>query len=146
MSYKTYDFRLKEENNKLNIFDELRRKWIVCTPEEWVRQNLIRFLIEEYNYPKNLISVEKSLSLAGRNYRFDALVYDKNFLPLMIIECKAPNVKLEQSVFDQIWLYNYEIKAPYYLITNGISFVMGECRSGQSPSFFKEVFNYDKLL
>lgn len=146
LSYKTYDFRLKEENGKLNIFDEFRKKWLVCTPEEWVRQNLIRFLIEEFGFPANLIAIEKSLSLAGRNYRFDALVYDRQFSPLMIIECKSPYVKLEQKVFDQIWTYNYEINAPYYLLTNGIAFIMGECRSGKSPNFFKQVKSFDELV
>lgn len=146
LSYKTYDFRLKEEDGKLNIFDELRKKWLVCTPEEWVRQNLIRFLIEEFGFPANLIAIEKSLSLARRNYRFDALVYDRQFSPLMIIECKSPYVKLEQKVFDQIWTYNYEINAPFYLVTNGIAFIMGECRSGKTPSFFKEVKGFENLI
>jgi hypothetical protein len=146
LCYKTYQFRFKDESGKISIFDELRRKWLVCTPEEWVRQNLVRFLIEEFGFPANLIALEKSLILAGRNYRFDALVYDRDFAPLMIIECKAPHIKLEQKVFDQIWHYNYEINAPYYLITNGLTFVMGECRKNQSPGFFKEVKSFEQLI
>lgn len=146
LCYNTYDFRLKNENGKIIIFDELRKKWLVCTPEEWVRQNLIRFLISEFAFPANLIALEKSLVVAGRNYRFDALVYDKEVNPLMIIECKAPSVKLEQAVFDQIWNYNYEIGAPYFLITNGMNFIMGECRRGKDITFFPEVKSYSQLI
>ena len=146
LCYKTYQFRLKDDNGKISIFDELRRKWLVCTPEEWVRQNLVKFLIEEFGFPANLVALEKSLVLAGRSYRFDALVYDRDFAPLVIVECKAPNVKLEQKVFDQIWNYNYEIIAPYYIVTNGLTFVMGECRKDKTPTFFTEVKSFEQLV
>jgi hypothetical protein len=146
LCYNTYDFRFKKETGKVLIFDELRKKWLVCTPEEWVRQNLIKFLIAEFDFPANFIALEKSLSVAGRNYRFDALVYDKDVMPLMIIECKAPSVKLEQAVFDQIWNYNYEIGAPYFLITNGLNFVMGECRRDQEIKFFPDVKIFSQLV
>ena len=145
LCYSTYNFRLKKENGKDYIFDEIRKKWLVCTPEEWVRQNLIKFLIEKHSFPVNLVALEKSLVVAGRNYRFDALVFDREFNPLMIIECKAPSVKLEQKVFDQIWNYNYEINAPFFLITNGLNFVMGECNAKNGISFFAEVMNFDEL-
>ncbi len=146
LCYNTYDFRMKDDSGKLMIFDELRKKWLVCTPEEWVRQNLIKFLVAEFDFPINLIALEKSLVLAGRNYRFDALIYNKDIFPLMIIECKAPSVKLEQAVFDQIWNYNYEIGAPFFLITNGISFVMGECRKNEDVKFFTEVKSFSQLI
>jgi hypothetical protein len=146
LCYTTYSFRLKKLGVKDQIFDEIRKKWLVCTPEEWVRQNLIKFLIDKHSFPVNLVALEKSLIVAGRNYRFDALVFDREFNPLMIIECKAPSVKLEQKVFDQIWNYNYEINAPFFLITNGLNFVMGECKPETGIKFFPEVMNYDQLI
>jgi hypothetical protein len=145
LCYNTYEFRFKDESGKISIFDELRKKWLVCTPEEWVRQNLIKFLISEFSFPANLVALEKSLTFAGRKYRFDALVYDRDVKPLMIIECKAPSVKLEQAVFDQIWNYNYEIDAPYYLITNGVNFVMGKCRKNEEIKFFTQVKSFNEL-
>lgn len=146
LCFPNFDFRLKKEGSKIQIFDELRKKWLVCTPEEWVRQNLIKFLIEVYSYPQNLISIEKGLKVAERSYRFDALVFDREYKPLLIIECKAPEVKLTQDVFDQIWNYNYEIGAPFFLITNGIGFIMGKFSKENGAEFFEEPASFEDLL
>ena len=146
LCFPDYDFRLKKVDSKISIFDELRKKWLVCTPEEWVRQNLIKFLINKYNYPPNLIAIEKGLSLAGRDYRFDALVFDGEFKPLLIIECKAPSIKLSQDTFDQIWTYNYEIKAPYFLITNGVTFIMGKYSKENDIEFFDSPKSFEELV
>ncbi|MDR2009152.1 MAG: type I restriction enzyme HsdR N-terminal domain-containing protein [Bacteroidales bacterium] len=139
-------FRLKKEAEKFFIYDELRKKWIICTPEEWVRQNLLKYLVSELKFPQNLIAVEKSLSIAGRTYRFDALVYDRNINPLVIVECKSPVVPLDQKVFDQIWNYNYEISAPFFIVTNGLSFLMGKCSVETGVKFFDETVEYDILM
>src|SRR5690606_12003393 len=85
-----YQFKLKEENKKTKIFDALRKKFLVLTPEEWVRQNTVQFLIEERNFPKGLIVLEKSLKLNGLVKRADILVYSKSGNPLFMVECKAP--------------------------------------------------------
>lgn len=146
LCFPSYDFRFKKDTEKKFIFDELRSKWIICTPEEWVRQNLIKFLICELEFPKNLIAVEKSLQIAGRSYRFDALVFNNSFKPLLIVECKAPKIKLDQKVFDQVWNYNYEIVAPYFIVTNGLSFIMGECSQQSGVVFFKETVSYKQLI
>jgi type I site-specific restriction-modification system R (restriction) subunit len=146
LCFPEHEFKLKKENAQTLIFDELRTKWIICTPEEWVRQNLIKFLITDLKYPKNLISIEKGLNFAGRKYRFDALLFDKNFMPLMLIECKAPNVKLNQKVFDQIWNYNYEISSPFFLVTNGIGFIAGKCSIKSGVVFFKQMPSFDELI
>ena len=140
-----YEFRFQKKDNKVFIFDDLRKKWIVCTPEEWVRQNLIKFLVETNNYPKALIAIEKGLKLAGRDYRFDALVYSRDYKPLLIIECKAPEVRLGQEVFDQIWNYNYEIDAPFFLVTNGLGFIMGEVSSDKGVKYFDKPASFDEL-
>lgn len=146
LCFPKYEFRFKSNNNSIFIFDDIRRKWIVCTPEEWVRQNLINFLIKELLFPKSLIAVEKSITLAGKNLRFDALVYDKKFNPLVLIECKAPSVNITQSVFDQILSYNYEINAPYFILTNGFAFIMGSCYKSKKIIFFHETKNFEELL
>lgn len=144
LCFPRFDFRFKEEKDSINIFDEIRKKWVVCTPEEWVRQNLIKFLIENLSFPKSLIAVEKSILIAGKNLRFDLLVYDKEFKPLVLIECKAPTVNLNQSVFNQIWSYNYKVDAPYFIVSNGVAFVMGTYKNGDVV-FFQETKCFDEL-
>lgn len=115
-----YSFRIKEEDKKTKIFDEIRRSFFVLTPEEWVRQNLIQFLIQEKQFPKALIAVEKGLKLHGMQKRMDILVYDRKGQPLLMAECKAPEVSIDQSVFEQIGRYNIRMKLPYLLVSNGL--------------------------
>ncbi len=146
LAFPKYKFRFKQKDNKIQIFDEIRKKWFVCTPEEWVRQNLIKYLIEEYNYPKSLIAVEKGLKIAGRDFRFDVLVYSKEYNPLLIVECKAPEIRLGQKVFNQIWEYNYQINAPFFLITNGLGFVMGQVMKDSSVKYFEKPPSFEALL
>lgn len=139
------ELRLQKKDSSILVFDEIRKKWIVCTPEEWVRQNLVKFLITSCNFPQALVALEKQVVVAGRNLRFDALVYDRNFEPLVIIECKAPSVTLTQKVFDQIWGYNLEIKAPFFIVTNGLDFVMGQYDRQKGVSFFDKVMSFEEL-
>ena len=117
----TYLFRIKEKNDKKIIFDGFRRKWVALTPEEWVRQNFMRYLTEEKHYPVALVSVERSLRLNQQNFRADAVIFTKTGEPLMIIECKAPEVKISQQVFDQIIPYNIELRVKYLIVTNGLN-------------------------
>ncbi|HOK38309.1 MAG: type I restriction enzyme HsdR N-terminal domain-containing protein [Bacteroidales bacterium] len=146
LCFPKFEFRFRIQENKTYIFDEIRKSWIVLSPEEWVRQNLLKFLIENYAYPSSLIAVEKSLKIADKTLRFDALVFDRKANPLMLIECKATEVKLTQKVFDQIWIYNYEVNAPFFLVTNGVAFVMGSCFKDKKPEFFSEIKDYNSLL
>lgn len=115
-----YEFRIREEKEVLYIFDKRRKKELVLTPEEWVRQNLLQFLIEEKKYPEGLVSIEAGLKLNTLQKRYDALVYDRDGNPLVLIECKAPEVSVTQKVFDQILAYNSQINAPYLLVSNGL--------------------------
>lgn len=117
----TYLFRIKNRGEKKIIFDSFRRKWVAFTPEEWVRQNFIRFLIEEKHYPVALVSVEHSLCINQLNFRSDAVIFSKTGAPLVIIEFKAPEVKISQQVFDQIVRYNLELRVKYLMVTNGMS-------------------------
>lgn len=119
INYPTPDFRIKKDGKKEHIFDPLRKKWIVLTPEEWVRQNFIQYLLQEMNYPATLLAIEKEIQLGELKKRFDIVVYDGNHQPWMMIECKAMEVKLDDAVLQQVLRYNMSIPVRYLLITNG---------------------------
>lgn len=115
-----YPLKLKEEGGKKYIFDSIRKKYLVLTPEEWVRQNFIHYLIQEKQYPSTLISIEKGLQLNELQKRADVLIYSKTGKPLLLIECKAANVKITQETFEQIARYNKVFQVPYLIVTNGL--------------------------
>ena len=115
-----YSFKIKSKENKLYIFDMLRKKNVILTPEEWVRQNFIQYLIVEKKYPKSLIAIEKQLKINNLNKRTDILIFDKNGKTNIIVECKAPKVKITQETFDQIARYNLGLNANYLIVTNGL--------------------------
>lgn len=119
INYPEPDFRVKKGQNRELIFDPLRKKWLVLTPEEWVRQNFIQYLVRTRNYPASLISVEKEIELGELKKRFDILVYDKDQQPWMMIECKAMQVALNGNVLQQLLRYNISVPVPYLVITNG---------------------------
>ena len=112
--------KLKEEEGKVYVFDIIRRKYVYFTPEENVRQHIIHWMIDELNYPKTSISVEKSIKVFERIKRYDIVVY-KESQPWLLVECKSAQTKIKQEVFDQIGTYNIQLKVPYLLVTNGIS-------------------------
>ncbi len=119
LNFPIYDFRLRKKNNKTYIFDIVRKKFFLLTPEEWVRQHSLHYLIIEKGYPLSLIAVEKHLYINGQLRRFDIVVFNRKMLPRILVECKAPEVPLTQTVFDQANQYNYLLKAPYLFLTNG---------------------------
>jgi len=112
-------FRIKEEAGKEFIFDALRKKWILLTPEEWVRQNFVQYLLQEKKYPASLLALEKEIRLGELKKRFDILVYDTDHQPWMMVECKAGNIKLDEKVLEQILRYNISVPVRYLIITNG---------------------------
>jgi hypothetical protein len=116
----TYNFKFKSSENKTLIFDKLRKKYMVLTPEEWVRQHFVYFLIEEKKYPISLIALEKQLTINNRKKRTDILVFNTDGNPEIIVECKAPSIKITQDTFDQIARYNLKLKANYLIVTNGL--------------------------
>ena len=116
-----FDIKLAGTPNRPTILDILRRKYVALTPEEWVRQHVVHFLIEEKGYPKSLINVEKKLSVNGLAKRYDVVVYSKKGVVLLVVECKAPNVTITQQTFDQIARYNLSLNAQYLMVTNGIT-------------------------
>jgi hypothetical protein len=118
IEYPPYQPKIKKEADKEFIFDEVRKRWVILTPEEWVRQNFLQYLIVVKQYPASLIAVEKEIQLGDLKKRFDMVVY-KNDAPWMIIECKEMNVVLDKKALDQVLRYNIHLQVPYLVITNG---------------------------
>lgn len=114
-------FRFKNSENKHYIFDEFRKKFVILTPEEWVRQHILQFLHNQYHYPKSLIAVEKQIKINGLTKRFDIVVFDTKGNVFLIVECKAPNIKITQETFNQIARYNLALNAEHLMVTNGLN-------------------------
>lgn len=121
LNFPSYKFRFKNSENKLSIFDEIRKKFILLTPEEWVRQHCIHFLIKDKLYPKSLINVEKELVINDRKKRYDIVIFHPNGSINLLIECKAPHIAITQKTFDQIAQYNLKLDADRLMVTNGLS-------------------------
>ena len=117
----TFDFKLSSKDSKNFIFDIIRKKHYVLTPEEWVRQNLIHYLVLNLNYPKSLIKVEAKLKYNNLTKRADILVYDNNLAIKLLVECKSYKIKLNKSAFDQASVYNKIFKSEYLMVSNGIN-------------------------
>ncbi len=120
LNFPEFNFRFKNSENKISIFDEIRKKFVVLQPEEWVRQHCVHYLIKSKNFPKSLINVEKKLEVNKMTKRYDIVVFKTDGTIQLIVECKAPKVKIHQSAFDQIARYNLELNADYLMITNGL--------------------------
>ena len=112
-------FRVKKDQGKTFIFDPLRKKWLLLTPEEWVRQNFVQYLVQVKKYPSDLIAQEKVIRLGELKKRFDILVYDTQHRPWMMIECKSPEVELSEAVLHQLLRYHISVPVGLLLITNG---------------------------
>nr|WP_319512533.1 type I restriction enzyme HsdR N-terminal domain-containing protein [uncultured Draconibacterium sp.] len=135
-----YTFRTKAENTKTLIFDSIRKKFVVLTPEEWVRQNFIQYLIQDKNYPQNLMAVEKQVKVNQQQRRFDLLIYRRNGSPYLIAEFKAPNVKITQNAFDQVVRYNMALRVERVVVSNGMQHFACEIDyEKNSYSFLKEI-------
>lgn len=123
LNFPSYKFRFKNSENKLKIFDEIRKKFIVLTPEEWVRQHCLNFLIIEKEYPRTLINIEKELVINDRKKRYDIVVYHSDGSINILIECKAPKIAITQKTFDQIAQYNLKLDADFLIVTNGLNHI-----------------------
>ena len=121
LNFPEYSFRFKNSENKVLIFDEIRKKFVVLTPEEWVRQHVVKFLLEEKKYPKSYINVEKNIKINGLTKRYDIVVFNPDGSIFLLVECKAPEVSITQNVFDQIARYNLKLNAQYLMVTNGLN-------------------------
>jgi len=141
-----YPLKIKEENGTCYIFDVIRKKYLVLQPEEWVRQNFIQFLVNDKNYASSLIVIEKGLKLNELQKRADIVIYDSQANPIVLIECKAPKVKVNQEVFEQVARYNMVFKVPYLVVTNGLEHYCAKVDfETNSFEFLKDIPDYKNL-
>ena len=131
INYPPYQPKIKTIGHKEYIFDEVRKRWVILTPEEWVRQNFLQYLVVIKKYPAALIAVEKAIELGDVKKRFDIVLYDNNHRPWMIIECKEMAIALNRKVLDQVLRYNIPLQVPYLVITNGSYCYAFEIADGQ---------------
>lgn len=137
LNVKNAKVRLSQDRK---IFDWVRKKWLVLTPEEWVRQHMVDYLNVELNYPKSLMAIETGLKLNGLDKRTDVLLHGTDGKPLLLIECKAPSIKISEKTFHQIARYNSVLKVPFLLVTNGLNHYCCQVNfETQSFSFLKEI-------
>ncbi len=139
-----FNLKIKNENGKNYIFDILRKKYIQITPEEWVRQNLVHYLIDYLEYPKHLLAIEKQISVFKTIKRPDIIVFGKNFKPLMIVECKRPKIKITEQTLKQTINYFMELKADYFLLSNGLNHYCCKIKNN-SCNFIKDIPKFDDL-
>lgn len=146
LNLKPYPFKITQRDGIFYIFDETRKKHLVLTPEEWVRQHFIKFLITEKQFPASLMQIEGGLSLNQTKKRSDILIYTSTGEKLMVVECKAPTVKITQATFDQAARYNSVYKANWIVITNGINHYYAQINhdTGQF-SFIAELPSYQLI-
>lgn len=147
LNFPEYEFRInKSIDNKLVIFDPIRKKEVLLTPEEWVRQHIIRFLTDERHFPPSLISVEAGLKVNRLSRRYDLLVYNKEGNPIVLVECKSTTIPINQKTFDQVAAYNLTVKAQYLLISNGIThFFAGFDFRLKKFNFLADIPNFENL-
>ncbi len=146
MNFPVYSFRFKNSENKVSIFDEIRKKFILLTPEEWVRQHVIQFLLQDKRYPKSYINVEKLIKINDLSKRYDGVVFQPNGEIFLLIECKAPEVPISQQTFDQIARYNLVLKAKYLMVTNGLNHYFCQMDfENEKYIFLKELPDFDRL-
>jgi hypothetical protein len=146
LNFPLFEFKIRNFNNRQEIFDPVRHKYVSLTPEEWVRQHLIAYLTDIKGYPVTIIGVEKQLLLNKMPKRFDLVVFNRNANPLILAECKAPGVEITEKAFDQAARYNMLLQADYFLITNGIDHY--PCRldyKNKQYIFIEDVPHFDEV-
>ena len=121
LNFPKFSFRFKNSENKVSIFDCIRKKFVILQPEEWVRQHCLLYLMEVKNYPISLINVEKELTINDLKKRYDIVIFNPNGSIHLIVECKAPKININQTTFDQIARYNTALHATYLMVTNGLN-------------------------
>jgi hypothetical protein len=143
LDFPAYDFRLKNSENKPYIFDPIRKKFVYLTPEEWVRQHVVQFLIQTKGYPTSLINVEKEIKIYDTKKRYDVVVFNSDGSIFLLIECKRPKVSITQTTFDQIARYNLQLKGELLMVTNGLQHYYCKMDFEQERyHFLKELPNY----
>jgi len=144
LSFPNYEFRIKNKHNKKYIFDQIRKKFVLLTSEEWVRQNCIMFLINDKKIPKGLVNVEKKIKINSLTKRYDIIVYKSNGSVFLLVECKSPDIIINQKTFNQIAIYNYEVVSDFLMVTNGIQNYY--CSIDYSNQCYKFVKDFPKYI
>ncbi|PWL38787.1 restriction endonuclease subunit R [Flagellimonas aquimarina] len=145
LNFPKYSFRIKSSENRLHIFDVIRKKFVVLQPEEWVRQHVIHYLIFTKKYPASLINIEKQLIVNNLKKRYDIVVFKPNGTIETLIECKSPEIKIKQTTFDQIAQYNYLLKSNYLMVTNGMEHYYCEMDfKNEKYRFLKEIPDFSR--
>lgn len=147
LNFPNYKLLLKNRENKPYIFDRVRKKWLLCTPEEWVRVHCVHYLIETMGYPASWMRIEQELKVYNTRKRFDLAVVDPAMQPHILVECKASSITLDQKSFDQIARYNLVLKCPYLMISNGLNHYF--CKMNQEENqliFIEGLPAYNKTL
>ncbi|WP_027125037.1 type I restriction enzyme HsdR N-terminal domain-containing protein [Gelidibacter mesophilus] len=145
LNFPKFSFRFKNSENKVSIFDVVRKKFIILQPEEWVRQHCVHYLMTEKNYPHSLINVEKEMVINGLKKRYDIVVFNTQGDVHLIVECKAPKIQIEQTTFDQIARYNLALKANYLMVTNGLDHYYCQMDfEKESYLFLKDIPDYGR--
>ncbi|MDO7171284.1 type I restriction enzyme HsdR N-terminal domain-containing protein [Mariniflexile sp. AS56] len=145
LNFPKFPFRFKNSENKISIFDCIRKKFVILQPEEWVRQHCILYLMEEKGYPKSLINIEKELIVNDLKKRYDIVVFNTNGGIHLIVECKAPSITINQQTFDQIAQYNRVLNATYLMVTNGLNHYYCQMDfETERYDFLKDIPNYNE--
>lgn len=145
LNFPTYNFKAKKDiHGKTLIYDEVRKKYVSLTPEEWVRQHALSYLINEFNIPIGFVQVEKTIIINDTSYRFDAMCKTNNEKIFLLLECKAPDEKISQATFDQLMRYNNVLFSSYLWITNGQEHYFFEYNSKKNKYEKKDIFKFNK--
>jgi len=146
IDFPAYNFRLKEENGRRYVFDIIRKKMVQITPEEWVRQHLLHYLVNTLHYPAGFIAVEYAIALNDLKKRCDIVVFNRSHAPAFIIECKKPDIELNQQIFDQAGRYNLTLKVPFIAISNGTHNMVAQINFAESSFQLLNAFpGYEQL-
>jgi predicted type IV restriction endonuclease len=146
LNFPAYSFRIKTEQQRNYIFDNIRKRYVILTPEEWVRQHLTTYLTEEKKYPASLMAVEMSLKINKMERRADIVLFSRLGKPYMIVECKAPGVKVTQGAFDQAARYNMDMKVEYLVVSNGLVHYCARLNhTDHTWEFMKEIPDFNPL-
>lgn len=141
-----FNFNIRKHQNQIQIFDPIRRRFVALTPEEWVRQHFVRFLVEYKGFPKELMANEIQIKLNNTSKRCDTVLYNRCLSAVMIIEYKAPDIEIDQQVFDQIVRYNMVLKVKYLIVSNGLKHYC--CKidyKANTYSFLQDIPTYEEL-
>ncbi len=147
LNFPDYPFTLREKDKQMEIFDSIRKKFVLLTAEEWVRQHVLRFLTEETKIPKPLINVEKQITVNRLHKRVDIIVFDRKGCPLLLVECKSPQKEITQTVFDQAARYNMGLHVSFFALSNGLMHYY--CKidyENQRYSFLETLPSFEEMI